>query len=67
MAADDNVLDVQVSHSVVDHGHDVEIDGRYEVGDVAVYEDLAGVEAHDFIRGYPTVAAADVSAFIRFC
>ena len=64
VAADDDVLDAQVSHGVVDDRHDVQVDRRHEVGNVAVDEDLSGVEAHDLVGGHPAVAAADVSASV---
>lgn len=60
VAADDNVFDLQVAHGVVDHGHGGKVDGGDDVGDVAVDEDLAGVEAHDFVRGDTAVGAANV-------
>lgn len=60
MAADDDVLDVQVAHGVVDDGHDVQVGVGDDVGDVAVDEDLARFQAHDFIGGDAAVAAADV-------
>ena len=60
VAADDNVLDLQVAHGVVDHGHGGKVDGGDDVGDVAVDEDLAGIEAHDFVRGDTAVGAANV-------
>ena len=45
MPADDNVLHFQVQDRVHDHGLRGEIRGREHVGDVAVDEDVAGLEA----------------------
>ena len=36
---------------------------RGEVGDVAVDKQLAGVQAHDLIGGYPAIGAADPQIF----
>ena len=58
VAADDDVLDVQVADRVVDHGHDVEVGGADQVGDVAVDEHLAGFEAGDGFGGDARVGAA---------
>lgn len=60
VAADDDVLDAQVAHGIVDDGHHVEVGVGDEVGDVAVDEDLAGLQAHDLIGGDTAVAATDV-------
>ena len=58
VAADDDVLDVQVAHGVVDDGHDVEVGVADEVGDVAVDEHFAGLEAGDGFGGDAGVGAA---------
>jgi hypothetical protein len=64
VSAHDNVLDLEVADRVVNHGHDVEVDVINQVGDVAVDEHLAGVEARDGFGGDARVGAAwqDVSA-----
>lgn len=59
VAADDDVLDAEVADGVVDDGHDIEVGVADEVGDVAVDEGLAGLEAGDLLGGDARVAAAD--------
>lgn len=59
MAADDDVLDLEVLDGVVDDGHGVEVDVADEVGDVAVDKGLAGLEAGDLLGGDARVGAAD--------
>jgi hypothetical protein len=44
VAADDNVLDFQVLHGVLDDGQGVDVGWDDDVGDVAVAEDLARLE-----------------------
>ena len=56
--ADYYVLDVQVADGVVYDGHYVEVGGADEVGDVAVDEHLAGLEAGDGFGGDARVGAA---------
>lgn len=58
VAADNNVLDFEVADRVVNDGHDVEVDVVNEVGDVAVDEHLAGLEARDGFGGDAGVGAA---------
>jgi hypothetical protein len=65
VAADDNVLDLQVTDGVVDDGHGAQVDCGDDVGDVAVDKDLAGVEAHDLVCGDAAVGAADVAITTR--
>ncbi len=45
MAADDDVLDLEVLHGVEDYALGVDIGRGDDVGDVAVYEDIAGLQA----------------------
>lgn len=59
VAADDNVLDLEVLDGVVEHRGDVEVDVAHQIGDVAVHEGLAGLEARDLLGGDARVAAAD--------
>src|SRR6185436_14902862 len=59
MATDDDVLDLQNVHGVLEHRQAVEVGVDDEVGDVAVDEQLARQEAHDFIRRNAAVGAAD--------
>lgn len=47
VSAHDDVLDFQVLHGVLDDGQRIEVRGDEDVGDVAVDEDVAGVEAED--------------------
>lgn len=47
MAANDDVFDLEVLHSVLDDGEGVEIRGDDDVGDVPVDENVARVEAQD--------------------
>lgn len=49
VTTDDDVLDLQVLHGVVDNAHDVEVDAADEVGDVAVDEGLAGPQSRDLL------------------
>jgi hypothetical protein len=58
VSAHDNVLDLEVADRVVNHGHDVKVDVINQVGDVAVDEHLAGVEARDGFGGDARVGAA---------
>lgn len=63
VAADDDVLDAEVAHGVVDDAHDVEVGVADEVGDVAVDKGLAGLEAGDLLGGDAGVAATDPEVF----
>jgi hypothetical protein len=47
VSAHDDVLDFQVLHGILDDRQRVEVRGDEDVGDVAVDEDVAGVEAED--------------------
>lgn len=58
VAAHNDVLDMQVADGVVDDGHDIEIGGADQVGNVAVDEHLAGFEAGDGFGGDAGVGAA---------
>lgn len=61
VATDNDMLDSQVSHGIVDDGHDVEIDIGDQVGDIAVDEDLACLQAHDLIGWDTAVTASNIS------
>lgn len=63
VAANNDVLDVEMPDRVIDNAHDVEITVRHEVGNVAVNENFARLEPHDFVGWYTAVAAPDVSIF----
>jgi len=54
------VLYIEVFDRIVDDRLHVEIDRSYQVGDVTVNEDFAGLGAHHLFRRYPAVAAADI-------
>jgi hypothetical protein len=60
MAAYDNVLDFEVTDSVVYDRHDVEVDVVDEIGDVAVDEHFAWFQAGDSFGGNARVGAACV-------
>jgi len=45
--ADDDVLDFQVLDGELDDGQTVDVGVHQDVGDVAVAEDLAGLQAKD--------------------
>ena len=59
VADDQHVLHLEHVYGELQHRQIVRILRRGEVGDVAVDKELAGLQAHDFIRGYPAVGAAD--------
>ena len=58
VAADDDVLDPQILHGVLDHAQRVEVRVHQDVGDVAVAEDLARAETQDRGLGTAAVGAA---------
>lgn len=60
VAAYNDVLDLEVAHGVVDDGHDVQVNVVDEVGNVAVNEHLAGVDASESFGGDARVGAACV-------
>lgn len=59
VAADDNVLDLEVAHSVVDDAHDVEVGADDQVGNVAVDKGLASLETGDGLGGDSRITASD--------
>src|SRR5690606_15495343 len=50
MAAHDDMFYIKVPDGIVDHRLNIEVDGRYEVGDVAVYELFTRTKPHQFLR-----------------
>lgn len=52
VAADDDMLDFEVLHRVLDHRQRVDVCVDQDVGDVAMAEDLTGLEAQN--RGFGT-------------
>lgn len=59
MAAHDHVLHLQMQDRVHDDGLGGEVRGREDIGDVAVHEDVAGLEAEDRGLGDAGVGAAE--------
>jgi len=60
MATHDDVLDFEVAHGVVNDGHDVEVGGADEIGNVAVDEHVTSVEAGNGFGGDARIGAAYV-------
>src|SRR5690606_41625146 len=60
MAAHDDMFYIKVPDGIVDYGMNIEVDGRNQVGDVAVYNHLTGTKSHHFLRRHPTVATPNV-------
>ena len=63
VADDQHVLHLEHVDGELQHGEVVRILRRGEVGDVTVDKELAGIQAHDLVRGYPAVGAADPQIF----
>src|SRR5690606_38117510 len=63
VSADDDVLDPQHFHRVLDHRHAVEVGLQRQVGDITVHENFARQQADDFIGRHPTVGAANPEVF----
>jgi hypothetical protein len=59
MAAENDVLHFQVHNSVLDYGKDAVVTWSNDVGDVAVYEDVAGLKTEKGSFGDSGVRAAD--------
>lgn len=59
VTAQDDVLDLQVGDGVLDDRGGVEVAGVHDVGDVAVHEDVTGLQAQDGGLGAARVGAAD--------
>lgn len=59
VAADNNVLDLKVVHSIVDDAHDVEVGADHHVGDVSVDKGLASLKASDLLSWNAGVTASD--------
>jgi len=59
VAADDDMLDFQVHDGVADDAEGVQVARVQDVGDVAVHEDIAGLEAQERGFGDAGVGAAD--------
>src|SRR5579884_2927850 len=65
MAHHNDVLDLQNVNRELQHGQVVGILRRCKVGDVAVNEDLAGVEVDDLCGRHPAVGAPDPQVLRR--
>ena len=65
MAADNHMLNAQEVDRVFQDGEQVHVAGMGHVGDIAMDEDLAGIEAQHVVGGHPTVRAADPQIFRR--
>lgn len=63
MAADDDVLDMKSRDRILQHGMNVGVERRREIGDVTVHEELARREADDLVGRYPAIGAADPEIF----
>lgn len=58
MAADDDVLNFQILDGILNDGQGVDVGVDEDVGDVAVAEDLTGLQAQDGRLGTSRVRAA---------
>ena len=59
MPADDNVLDLELADGELEHAGEGQVGGGEHVGDVAVDEDVTGLEAEDGGFGDAGVGAAE--------
>ena len=59
MPAENDVRYLEVHDGVLDDGEGVDVGGRDDVGDVAVHEDVTGLEAEDSGFGDAGVGAAE--------
>src|SRR5205085_5840108 len=65
VAADDDVPDLENFDRELQHGEAIEICVHDDVGDVAMHEQLAGSEAHDFVGWHATVRASNPQVLRR--
>ena len=65
VADDHDVLHLDDVDRELQHGEVVRVLRRREVGDVAVDEELAGIEVDDLVRRHAAVGAADPEIFRR--
>ena len=63
VAADDDVLDLEVVHSVLEYRQHVEVGVHHHVGDVAVHKNFARSGSGNGIGRNPAVAAANPQVF----
>jgi len=59
MSADDDVLDPEHLHGILQHRETIQIGMDHDVGDVPVDEQLPGEQPDDLVGGNPAVRAAD--------
>ena len=59
MAANDDVLYFQSFHRVLQHGLNIGVQRRREIGDIAVNKELAGAQTDNLVGRYPAVRATD--------
>src|SRR5262245_59428344 len=67
MAANDNMLYFQSLNSVLQHGLNIGVQRRREVGDIAVDKELARTKADNFIGWYSAIGATDPKVLWRLC
>ena len=60
MAADDDVLHLQMADRILDGRRDIEIHADDQIGHVAMDEHLARLQPHQLLDGHTTVRTADV-------
>jgi len=63
MADHHHMLDAQVVNSELQYRQAVEIRVHHHIGDIAVYEQLAGQQVNDFVGGHSAVGAANPQVF----
>lgn len=63
MAANNDVLDLQVIHRVIDHGHDIEIDADHHIGEITMDKNITGFHPHELFGSDPAVGTADIQVF----
>ena len=59
VAADDHVADLEHVDRILQHRQAIDVGVDHDVGDVAVHEQLAGVEADDVVGRHAAVGAAN--------
>lgn len=59
VAADDNVLDLEVLDGILNDAHNVEVRVADQVGNVAVHKGIAGLQARDLLGGDARVGTSD--------
>lgn len=59
VAADNNVLNLEVLDGILDDAHNVEVRVAHQVGNVTVHKGVAGLQARDLLGGDAGVGASD--------